>query len=91
MAVVPRVPGTPHPQLRPTSEKPSKETWRRRTRWVLVGCSCIDMEPVLVTTPPLQNVIAEMRNNLAEARGAKEGGKEAASTAEQGPGHSLCF
>jgi len=26
------VPGTPHPQLRPTSEKLSKETWRRRTR-----------------------------------------------------------
>ena len=53
----------------------------------------LQMEPVLVTTSPLQNVIAEMRNNLAEARGAKEGAKEAASTstAEQGPGHSLCF
>ena len=57
------------------------------------GWMSLQMEPVLVTTPPLQNVIAEMRNNLAEARGAKEGGKEAASTstAEQGPGHSLCF
>ena len=86
------VPGTPLPQHRPTSEKLSKETWRRRTRWVLVQCSVsLQMEPVLVTTPPLQNVIAEMRNNLAEARGAKEGAKEAASTAEQGPGDSLCF
>ena len=51
----------------------------------------LQMEPVLVTTSPLQNVIAEMRNNLAEARGAKEGAKEAASTAAQGPGDSLCF
>ena len=57
----------------------------------------LQMEPVLVTTHPLQNVIAEMRNNLAEARGAKEGAKEGSkeaastSTAEQGPGHSLCF
>ena len=55
----------------------------------------LQMKPVLCSyyTIPLQNVIAEMRNNLAEARGAKEGAKEAASTspAEQGPGHSLCF